>query len=74
MIRSGTVTHVDHFTKSGVIKDNNSGREFYFGIYECCDNELPKMYSTVTFVKDPDYKATDVASLIKTTNILQWPA
>lgn len=64
MVRSGIVKSVCKATKTGIIEDKNK-REFYFSIDECVENELPTQFSTVTFVKDSDYKTTDVACLIK---------
>ncbi len=73
MVRSGIVTSVCRASNTGTIEDKN-GREFFFTIYECCENELPAIYSLVTFVKDPDYKATDVAALIKRSNLFNSKA
>jgi hypothetical protein len=64
MVRSGIVKHIDRANNTGIIEDKR-GREFFFSIAECCENELPQLYTVVTFVKDPDYKSTDVAALIK---------
>lgn len=70
MVYSGIVKQVCKATKTGVIEDKN-GREFFFSIDECCENELPPLWSTVTFVKDPDYKSTNVAALVKRSPLFQ---
>lgn len=68
MVRSGIVVQVNRAEQTGIIEDKN-GREFFFSIHECVDNELPGLNSVVTFVKDPDFKSTDVASLVKVSEI-----
>lgn len=73
MVKSGIVTSVCRATYTGTIEDSK-GREFFFSIDECVELELPKLYSTVTFIKDPDYKSTDVAALIKTSQVFNSKA
>lgn len=68
MVRSGTVIRVDAFSNSGMIRDEK-GREFYFHLQECCENKLPRLYSVVTFIKDQDFKSTDVAALIQPSHV-----
>lgn len=68
MVLSGMVIHLDLVNKTGIIEGKNR-REFFFSIHECVENELPRLYSTVTFIKDPDYKSTNVAALIKTSKV-----
>lgn len=63
MVKSGTVISLDRSSNMGVI-ETKRGQEFFFSINECEGNELPPLYSHVTFVKDPDYLATNVAMLI----------
>jgi hypothetical protein len=64
MVRSGIVVRVDVKDQTGIIEDKN-GREFFFCVQECFEGKLPEMHAVVTFVKDPDFKTTDVASLVK---------
>lgn len=64
MIHLGTVTTINRADNSGAITDKR-GREFFFSIQDCCENELPTLHSKVTFVKDKDYLSTNVATLIK---------
>jgi hypothetical protein len=62
MIRSGVVKIATE--TCGTIQDGQ-GREFYFGVQDCVEGKVPKLHSFVTFVKDPDFKSTDVALLVK---------
>jgi hypothetical protein len=64
MVKSGIVVSVNIADRCGVIEDKQK-REYYFHVDSCVENELPPLWSTVTFKKDPDYKSTDVATLIK---------
>jgi len=70
MVRSGIVKSLDRAQKCGVIEDAK-GREFFFTAFECDGQELPKLHTVVTFVKDPDYKSTDVAMLIKRSEVYE---
>jgi hypothetical protein len=70
MVRSGLVIMLNRADNTGIIQDARK-REFFFSIHECVENELPKLYSTVTFVKDADYKSTDVAALIKQSEVFK---
>ena len=65
MIRAGTVIRIDYQTKSGVIRDLDNRKEFFFSAVECENEDLPPLFSTVTYIKDTDYVSTDVACLIK---------
>lgn len=65
MVLSGLVVQVCRATNTGIIEatgKNGKTREFFFNIDECVDSELPKLYSTVSFFKHPDFKSTDVAA------------
>ena len=64
MVLSGIVKEVNKATKSGVIQ-TKLGKEYFFNISECVENELPVQWSNVTFIKDPDFKTTNVAMLVK---------
>jgi hypothetical protein len=64
MFKSGIVIQVDHKTQTGVIEAKN-GTEFFFSASECEGGELPAIHSVVTFIKDQDFKSTNVASLVK---------
>jgi hypothetical protein len=64
MIRSGIVKVSAGIC--GVIQDGQ-GKEFYFSITECVEGKLPEIGDLVTFTKDPDFKSTDVAQLVKPT-------
>jgi hypothetical protein len=68
VVKSGTVIHLDYASNMGVI-ETKGGVEFFFRVTECVEGELPPLYSLVTFIKDPDYKATNVAMLIKRSAI-----
>jgi hypothetical protein len=70
MVKSGMVISVDASQQCGVIQDDKK-RQFFFSINECCDNRLPSVYTTVTFVKDPDFKSTNVAMLIKESKVFK---
>jgi hypothetical protein len=64
MVRKGSVIRLSHQDNSGVILDDK-GREFYFHANECEGDILPPLDAKVTFVKDTDFKSTNVASLVK---------
>ncbi len=64
MILYGRVTDIDTRTGSGIITCQQ-GRDFLFLRSDCHDETLPPIYSTVTFLKDRDYKTTNVAHLVK---------
>ena len=68
MFRSGIVVEIDYRNKTGIIEDKNKN-EFFFSAVECENQDLPRLHSVVTFVKDPDFKSTNVASLIKVSEI-----
>lgn len=68
MVKSGIVKALNRAENTGVI-EGKDGREYFFSINECCDLELPRLWATVTFVKDPDYKSTNVAALVKQSHI-----
>jgi hypothetical protein len=70
MVKSGMVVQVSHDFRSGMIRDGNDV-EWYFSIDECCDLELPCLWSPVTFVKDTDYKHTPVASLVMPSKVFR---
>lgn len=61
--RKGIVTQVIEVGLCGVIRDG-MGREFYFAAKDCAGG-LPEVGAQVSFIKDPDFKATDVAYLIE---------
>lgn len=64
MIRTGKVMSIDKKSNSGIIRDIR-GKDYFFSGVECYGEQLPPLYSTVTFVKDDDFKQTNVAMLIK---------
>lgn len=64
MVRSGIVTQLNRHEGSGTIEDAN-GREFFFHESECCEEEIFSVGTQVTFVKDTDFKSTNVAALVK---------
>lgn len=65
MIRSGKLMSIDRLTNSGVIRENGSRKEYLVTASECKDQTLPPLYSTVTFIKDEDFKSTNVAMLVQ---------
>ena len=70
MVKSGIVISIDRFAKTGVIEDQQR-REYFFTIHECFENELPSLYSNVTFIRDPDYKTTLVAALVRRSEVFK---
>ena len=64
MVRFGKVMSIDKTTNTGIIRDQR-GRDFFFYGYECENDQLPPLYSVVSFIKDEDFKSTNVACLIK---------
>ncbi len=64
MILFGKVTKLNYEHKAGVITDQR-GQEYFFYWYECEGEMLPPLYSTVTFLRDPNYPHTRIAELIK---------
>jgi hypothetical protein len=68
MVRSGIVIEVDRFTQTGIIEDHNKN-QFFFSLADCLEGDLPALWSMVTFLKDKDYKHTNVAMLVKKSNL-----
>lgn len=62
MVLYGRIIEVDIKTGSGIIQDER-GREYVF-LADECGGILPPKYTTVTFIRDRDFK-TPVASLIR---------
>lgn len=71
MVRSGIVIRLDYVTSSGVIEETRTKKEFFFNIHECVELRLPRLHTTVTFIKDPDFKSTDVAALVKPDEVFK---
>ena len=63
MLKQGTVVRVDFKSNTGIIKDKK-GKEFFFSVEDCKNLTLPKLYTSVSFYRDQDYKNTDVAIYI----------
>ncbi len=63
MILNGKVMKLDHATGTGVIRDLR-GKEFFFRADDCKDAQLPPLHSFVTFMRDEDFKSTNVATLV----------
>ena len=70
MLKSGTVVSLNHADKTGIIVDAKN-KEYFFSITECYEGRLPNVWDEVTFVKDPDFKSTPVAMLIKSTEVMK---
>jgi hypothetical protein len=70
VVKLGTVISLNKAEQTGIIVDKNN-REYFFSVHECCENELPPMWSEVTFVKDADFKSTNVAMLIKRSFVMK---
>lgn len=64
MVRQGLVISIDEKTLTGIIQDKKN-RHFFFSVNECHGLRMPALFSKVTFIKDTDFKSTDVASLVK---------
>lgn len=64
MVRFGKIMSIDAKTRTGVIRDD-SGRDFYFSAVECEGENIPPKFSSVSFIKDPDFKSANVACLVK---------
>ncbi len=64
MVLQGIVLRVSEADNCGVILGPKS-RQYYFHINECENEVLPELHSEVSFVKDPDFKSTLVAHLVK---------
>lgn len=64
MIRTGKVMSIEADRKSGIIRDVR-GKDYFFSIDEVDNQQMPPLYSQVTFIKDEDFKSTLVACLVK---------
>lgn len=64
MIRMGKVMAIEPDRKSCVIRDER-GRDFFCPVEEMHSKQIPPLFSTVTFIRDEDYKSTLVACLVK---------
>ncbi len=67
-MKSGIVVSLNYAEGTGIIEAKGN-QEYFFSIAECVENELPPLYSLVTFVRDSAFKSTPVASLIMRSQI-----
>jgi hypothetical protein len=69
MVKSGLVVSLNHADQTGIIECSKTKQEFFFSVNECFEGRLPRIWEHVTFIKDADFKTTDVAALIKSSSV-----
>lgn len=73
MIKSGMIIQINKWDGTGIIETKH-GQQFFFSSEECVGSEMPKLFTQVTFLKDPDFRQTDVAMLIQHSQIFKRTA